>query len=136
MASAEDLRHVLSTVILNAIDASASGGTVVIHLRTSHDLKRPPSEGLLATVADSGPGIAPKDAPHIFEPFFTTKTEVGTGLGLWLAKNILERNHGWIRFRTSVVVGRSGTVFQIFFPITMPDQGLVEKTTWEGDAAD
>jgi PAS domain S-box-containing protein len=129
VASAEDLRHVLSTVILNAIDASAPGGAVVIRLRTIHDLKRTPREGLLATVADHGPGIAPKDQPHIFEPFFTTKTEVGTGLGLWLAKDIVERHQGWIRFRSSVVPGHSGTVFQIFFPVRM-------RAALEGHAAD
>ena len=136
VVAGEDLRHVLSTVILNAIDASPPGGTVVVHLRLVHDWKSLLRKGILVTVADSGPGIDAKDQPRIFEPFFTTKTEVGTGLGLWLARDILERNQGWIRFRTSVVLGHSGTIFQVFFPAALPGQQEKPKATLEGHATD
>jgi signal transduction histidine kinase len=53
---------------------------------------------------------------RIFEPFFTTKKEVGTGLGLWVSKGIVERHGGNIRLRSRTIPGRSGTVFSIFLP--------------------
>jgi PAS domain S-box-containing protein len=51
----------------------------------------------LIEVSDSGPGVAPEHAPHIFEPFFTTREKNGgTGLGLWLARAIVEEEGGHI----------------------------------------
>ena len=53
-------------------------------------------------MADHGPGIAKEARGQIFEPFFTTKKDVGTGLGLWICKQIVENHGGRIRFRSSV----------------------------------
>jgi len=64
------------------------------------------------TVADSGTGIAPADKRKIFEPFFTTKKETGTGLGLWLSKDIVQKHSGSISVRSK----SNGTIFSVFVP--------------------
>jgi signal transduction histidine kinase len=67
-------------------------------------------------VADSGPGISADIRSQLFEPFFTTKKEVGTGLGLWICRNVVEKHHGAIRLKSSTVPGRSWTAFSVFLP--------------------
>jgi signal transduction histidine kinase len=69
------------------------------------------------TVADNGRGIDPSLRSHIFEPFFTTKGTIGTGLGLWVSKQIIDKHGGSIRMRSSTDGARRGTVFSIFLPI-------------------
>jgi signal transduction histidine kinase len=54
---------------------------------------------------------------RIFEPFFATKTETGTGLGMWVVTEFLERNQGRVHVRSSQRPGANGTVFSVFFPI-------------------
>jgi signal transduction histidine kinase len=53
----------------------------------------------------------------LFEPFFTTKREIGTGLGLWICKGIVEKHHGTIRVKSSTSPGKSWTAFSVFFPL-------------------
>ena len=69
------------------------------------------------TVADSGSGIPQAVRPELFEPFFTTKKEVGTGLGRWLCKGIVEKHRGSIRVKSSTAPGNSWTVFSVFLPL-------------------
>jgi signal transduction histidine kinase len=52
----------------------------------------------------------------MFKPFFTTKGETGTGLGLWVSREIAERYGGTIRFRTNSGTQRHGTVFSVLLP--------------------
>jgi signal transduction histidine kinase len=68
--------------------------------------------GARVTVADSGTGITPADKQKIFEPFYTTKKETGTGLGLWLSKDIVQKHSGCISVRSK----STGTVFSVFVP--------------------
>jgi PAS domain S-box-containing protein len=113
-----DLKQMLSTLIANSIDASRDGGKIFIRARASRDLVTG-QQGIRITVADTGVGIAEADKPKVFDPFFTTKKEVGTGLGLWITKDILTRKGGRIHFR-SRTSNPSGTVMSIFIP-TLPD---------------
>jgi len=109
-----ELKQVLSNLVANAIDASTHGGTILIRARTARSL-RSGAEGIRITVADNGIGI-PKDVqPQLFLPFFTTKRDVGTGLGLWIAKDLVEKQGGDIRFR-SRNRAPSGTAMSIFLP--------------------
>ena len=95
-----EIRQAVSNLVANALDAmSHSGGTLHIRVRRTTHSKN--GCGLRVMVADSGVGIPAQSKLRIFEPFFTTKSETGTGLGLWLAKNIVEKHRGKIRVFSS-----------------------------------
>jgi signal transduction histidine kinase len=68
------------------------------------------------TICDNGVGIKPELRSKVFEPFFTTKKDVGTGLGLWVTRQLLAKNEGTIRMRSGVAPGASGTVFSLVVP--------------------
>ena len=70
---------------------------------------------LQISIEDDGPGIPPEHIQHIFEPFFTTKQDVGTGLGLWLSKEIVNRYGGTIHL-VSGGQGMPGAAFRILLP--------------------
>jgi two-component system CheB/CheR fusion protein len=57
---------------------------------------------------------------RIFEPFFTTKAETGTGLGLWVVAQLVERRHGDLRVWSSRNEAGSGTSFTVFLPYGFP----------------
>jgi PAS domain S-box-containing protein len=110
-----EIRQVISNLVANALDAMPnSGGILRIRVRRT----RPSQNGLALriTVADNGMGIPVEQQKRIFEPFFTTKQETGTGLGLWLTKNILEKHGGTIRVSSSSI-GKTGTVFLLNLPL-------------------
>jgi signal transduction histidine kinase len=71
-------------------------------------------------VADNGPGVPAENRTHIFEPFFTTKEDVGTGLGLWVCKEIAERHGGKVQLGLSKDGGLGGAVFTVFLPSDSP----------------
>ncbi len=73
-------------------------------------------QGLALTVADTGAGMSKAQQKRIFDAFYTTKGIGGTGLGLWISRDIAERHHGAISLRSSQREGRSGTVFTLFLP--------------------
>ena len=58
-------------------------------------------QGVVLTVADNGPGMEPHVIARAFDAFYTTKGVGGTGLGLWLSKEIAARHHGSLHFRSS-----------------------------------
>jgi len=120
-AVAPEFRQVLSNLLINAIDALPSeGGRIRIRARSSHDRSNPERSGLRLTIADTGCGIKPEHLAKIFEPFYTTKVEVGTGLGLWFSKNVIEKNNGKLRVRSRESGDSRGTVFTIFWPDSPP----------------
>ena len=111
-----EIRQVLSNLIINAIDAMhPHGGRLLMRSREGTDWKTG-RKGLILTVADTGSGMSPDTAARIFEPFFTTKEIGGTGLGLWVSHEIVERHGGTLAVRSSQHPGRSGTVFTLFLP--------------------
>ena len=112
-----ELKQILSNLVSNAIDASGDSGKIIVRARASHDYRsrRP---GIRITVADNGVGISPADRDKIFTPFFSTKKEVGTGLGLWITKDLLEKKDGSIHFR-SRQSAPSGTVMSLFLPMAV-----------------
>ena len=115
---AGELRQVFANLIGNAIDASSSGGHIVVRARRSSNWKEPARQGIRFTVADTGSGMEPAVRTRIFEAFFTTKETTGTGLGLWVSHGIVTKHEGLInlRSRTAHPGQNSGTVFQIFLP--------------------
>ena len=65
-------------------------------------------------VEDNVPGVAAENRAHIFEPFFTTKKDVGTGLGLWVCKEIAERHGGNVEVSSGEEGGLGGAMFTVF----------------------
>jgi PAS domain S-box-containing protein len=117
MALPGELRQMFANLIGNAIEAMGSRrGTITLRAYSSQDwrLDRP---GLRVVVADDGPGIPPEVRAKIFEPFFTTKGESGTGLGLWIASDILRKYDGTLRLKSRTHPNSSGTCFSVFLPI-------------------
>ena len=111
--SADQLRQVLSNLVVNARDSMAEGGR--LRLRTRHLRSSDGMHGWVRiTLVDSGSGIPANVLPTMFEPFVSTKGEKGTGLGLWIVKGIVESHGGKIRVRSTV---GKGTLFQIEFPV-------------------
>jgi PAS domain S-box-containing protein len=115
---AGELRQVFANLVGNAIDASSADGRLILRARPSSNWKDPAQRGVRFVVADNGSGMEPAVRERIFEAFFTTKEITGTGLGLWVSQEIVEKHRGLIhvRSRTAAAGGRSGTVFQIFIP--------------------
>lgn len=114
-----ELKQILSNLVANAIDASKERGRIIIRARRSRHVPSGRS-GVRISIADTGTGIDPKNKTRLFSPFFTTKKEVGTGLGLWLSKDLLEKKGGSIQFR-SRSARPSGTVMSVFLPALMPE---------------
>jgi PAS domain S-box-containing protein len=115
-----ELRQVFSNLILNAVDAMPTGGRLLIKTSwcTSTDGRK--EKGVRIAIADTGCGIEKQHFRHIFEPFYTTKKDVGTGLGLWLSKSIIDKHGGSIRVRSRIGLLGKGTVFSVFLPEMMP----------------
>ena len=112
-----EIRKVFSNLIANAIDAVGNRGRITIRIRNSQDWRNPGVRGVRITVADSGSGIHPVDKSKIFEPLYTTKTETGTGLGLWLSKDIIQSHGGSISVHSGGWPGPNcRTVFSVFIP--------------------
>jgi PAS domain S-box-containing protein len=109
-----ELRQAVSNLVANAIDAVEPGGKIRVSARAVPDS---PNEIVELVVADDGPGIAPEHKDRLFEPFFTTKRDVGTGLGLWAAKGIIERHGGSIGILSRN--GEKGAAFAIQLPCVM-----------------
>jgi PAS domain S-box-containing protein len=110
-----EIRQIIANFITNSIDAIHGSGRIVIRVSAARDWKND-SAGIRITVADSGAGVLPAARHHIFEPFFTTKRDTGTGLGLWVCKNIVGNHQGSIRIRSTTALGKSGTTVSVFLP--------------------
>jgi signal transduction histidine kinase len=111
--AADQIRQVLSNLVINAKDAMPEGGTLCI--RTRHIPAHRNLRGWVRIlIADTGVGIAPEMLRAIFEPFVTNKGEKGTGLGLWIVKGIIENHAGKLSVKSRVGLG---TVFRVDLPV-------------------
>lgn len=132
---AGEVRQLFANLIGNALDAMMSGGgRLLLRVRYAHSPGQQRTARVRVTVADTGSGMPTEVRRHIFEPFFTTKEATGTGLGLWVSAEIVEKHHGTIqvRSRASGENGRSGTVFTVFFPSGFEDAVVPEKRALDG----
>jgi PAS domain S-box-containing protein len=121
-----EIRQVFSNLVANAIDAMIDSGCITVKITNSHEWKNGHVAGVRTTVVDSGSGISPEHRRQLFEPFYTTKKDVGTGLGLWLSKEIVQKHGGSISVRSSIQPGRSGTLFSVFIPSQRPAESESE----------
>jgi two-component system CheB/CheR fusion protein len=111
-----EAQQVFANLISNAIDAMPKSGRLVIRLQPSRDWADHRTDGMRVTFFDSGVGMDRATMRRIFEPFFTTKTDTGTGLGMWVVAQLVERHHGRVRVWSTQRPGRSGTAFSVFLP--------------------
>lgn len=112
-----EMMQVISNLIANAVYAMPSGGTLSI---ATGDFASENASGVLLTIEDTGVGIAHEHRDRIFEAFFTTRSEIGTGIGLFVARQFVERHEGTITVDSSTETGSHGTAFRIFLPAVNP----------------
>lgn len=128
MLSAHDgeIRQVIVNLISNAIDAAPHGGSIVVRSRTARDMATG-SKGIAITVADNGSGIDQNIIGRIFEPFYSTKGITGTGLGLWISHEIINKHYGHIAVRSRMRTPKcpGGTVFRVFIPAELEGSATV-----------
>ena len=115
VVAADQLRQVLSNLVINAKDSMPDGGRLQIRTRHVRHSKEYPLGSIRLLVADTGTGIPPELRKTIFEPFVTTKGEKGTGLGLWIVRGIIGNHGGKISVKSKV---GKGTIFKIELPAT------------------
>jgi signal transduction histidine kinase len=111
-----EIRQVITNLVRNAMDAmSASGGTLLVRTREATRW-RSGAKGIVITIADTGSGMSEQTTAKIFKAFYSTKGVAGTGLGLWVSKEIVDRHHGHLLVRSRTKPAPSGTVFELFLP--------------------
>ena len=109
-ANEKELGQALREVVYNAIRHTPPGGTIRVEA-----IQR--ADALIISVQDSGMGIAPEDLPHIFERFWRkdkARTQRGFGLGLPIARKIMENHHGQITVESTP---GTGSTFTLILPI-------------------
>jgi PAS domain S-box-containing protein len=111
-----EIRQIIANLLGNALDALPRNGSIFVRSRQAHHPETG-APGVIITVADNGQGMSRETMARIFRPFYTTKGILGTGLGLWISKEIVDRHQGTLRVRSAV---GKGTVFQLFLPYGGP----------------
>jgi hypothetical protein len=105
------IHQVLLNLLLNAVQACSEGGSVMVEFAADE-------ESVTVTVTDTGKGIPPAVLPNIFRPFFTTKGN-GTGLGLSLARRIVEDHGGQLEAASEL---GKGSQFTLILPKNRPTE--------------
>lgn len=120
----DQLVQVFLNLILNALDATEEGGTIAI--RTARE-----AASLRIDIRDDGHGIPSASRERIFQPYFTTK-ETGTGLGLFVCRNIVEQNGGRIELTET---SPHGTTFTVWLPFVESSDRLEQTASDEPSAS-
>jgi signal transduction histidine kinase len=107
-ALADQLRQVVLNLLMNAVEAMTTGGTLTVRTKFMKDTRE-----ILLTIADTGNGIDPTILPNIFDAFVTNKSK-GTGLGLTISYDIISKHHGRITAENSL---DSGSIFSVWLPL-------------------
>jgi PAS domain S-box-containing protein len=106
-----ELRQIVVNLISNATDAaSLADATLSVRVELQQ-------EHAVLLVEDNGSGIARHHIERVFDPFFSTKDDVGTGIGLWVTRELVEKNGGRITVRSGELPGDVRTSFRIQFPL-------------------
>ncbi len=118
MGIAGELRQILANLLANSLDAMGQQGQVVLRATafTGQSALRKSRPRVRISMSDCGNGMSAATMKQIFDPFFTTKGSVGTGLGLWVCKQLIEKNGGSIQVRSNTNGARRGTTFSIVLP--------------------
>jgi signal transduction histidine kinase len=108
-----EMMQVVSNVIANSIYAMPRGGTIDIEVSDSEAEPK----GVNLVVRDNGSGISPENLPKIYDAFFTTRTTIGTGIGLFVAKQFIEGHGGEIKIDSIQHGDAHGTTVRVFLPL-------------------
>lgn len=123
------MKQVIQNLIINARQAMSQGGTITVGVKThtvTKNAQLPLSSGTYVKIIikDHGIGIPARLRSKIFDPYFTTK-KGGTGLGLTVSYNIIQKHGGYLTFQSEV---GQGTTFEIYLPIIAPELSEMGKT--------
>ena len=116
-----ELRQVFTNLVGNALDAMFGKDGRLVRRTTMRREWATRQKGIRVTICDNGSGISPEVLKRIFEPFYSTKGMRGTGLGLWVSREIIAKHRGVVKVRSRL---GKGTIFSLFFPF----DGLGERT--------
>jgi signal transduction histidine kinase len=105
------VRQVLFNPMTNAAQFSPEGGEI------SPSIAQEDGQGLVR-IKDQGPGISEAMRAKLFKPFYTTRSNGGTGLGLWISREMVERVGGSLVFQ-SEPSRRPGTEFIVTLPLAV-----------------
>lgn len=116
MADEDMLHQALVNVLMNAMQATPSGGKVTVTTRWAGD-------SVEIAIADTGGGIAPDQIEHVFRPFYTTR-HTGTGLGLPITRQIIQRHGGSVTLTSRMHIG---TTITLRLPVKEGDQAAAGR---------
>jgi PAS domain S-box-containing protein len=106
----DDLRQIFINIISNACDALVvPNGFIEVDIAKE-------GEFAVISISDNGIGIPTEHLSRVFEPFFTTKEDVGTGIGLWITKEMVEKSGGLISVHNDNLPAGFRTMFRVQFP--------------------
>jgi PAS domain S-box-containing protein len=109
-----EMMQVISNLIANSIYALPAGGVLSISVED----KLEPKDGIILNIEDNGVGIAAHNLPNVFDAFFTTRSTVGTGIGLFVARQFVEGHGGRIEIESRNDTENHGTSVRVFLPIS------------------
>jgi PAS domain S-box-containing protein len=107
-----EMMQVVSNLIANSMYAMPAGGTLFVSVQDVAG----ESGDIAVTVRDTGVGIAPVDIPRVFEAFYTTRSTIGTGIGLFVAKQFIDGHGGRIELESDQSAHSHGTTVRIYLP--------------------
>jgi PAS domain S-box-containing protein len=108
-----EIMQVISNLISNAIYATSSGGAISIAVQPCAS----PRVGVELVIHDTGVGISAEQLPHIFDAFYTTRGTFGTGIGLFVSRQLIESHGGRIEVESHTGTASHGTKMSIFLPL-------------------
>jgi len=109
-----ELREALTNLVLNAVDAIPTGGTITVRTRVGSRSPSVAPTHVLVEVGDTGTGMSEETRKRCLEPFYSTKGTRGTGLGLAMVYGVMERHGGQIEIASEL---GQGTVIKLIMPI-------------------
>ncbi|GAC1419477.1 MAG: hypothetical protein NVSMB62_12210 [Acidobacteriaceae bacterium] len=116
LCSPGEMQQVLTNILNNAVEAMDGHGHIRIRVQNSVDWKDRTRHGVRFTIGDTACGMSPVTLKRMRDPFFTTKDGTGTGLGMWVVSELIEKHKGTVAVRSSMDARHHGTVLSLFIP--------------------
>ena len=114
-----EAQQILTNIVNNAVEAAQGPGKLRIRIANSVEWSHRKQHGIRITIADTGPGMSREVLERIFEPFFTTKEGTGTGLGMWVVRELIRKQNGTLSISSSTAKSHHGTAVSLFIPFAV-----------------